>query len=84
MKHVGTGQKKEVVNTLVFRLIPRSRSSALFKQEASLEPAPTCIEVPHYISGPKVSTHPTGRKIERFCGVAEGPEVLFTLARPAE
>ena len=25
-----------------------------------------------------------GRKIERFCGVAEGPEVLFTLARPAE
>ena len=27
-----------------------------------------------YISGPKVSTHPTGRKIERFCGVAEGPK----------
>ena len=37
-----------------------------------------------YISRPKVSTHPTGQKIERSCGVAEGPEVLFTLARPAE
>ena len=37
-----------------------------------------------YISGPKVSTHPTGRKIEQSCGVAEGPEVLFTLARLAE
>ena len=37
-----------------------------------------------YIGGPKVSTHRTGHKIERSCGVAEGPEVLFTLARPAE
>ena len=38
----------------------------------------------YYIGGPKVSTHPTGQKIERSGRVAEGPEVLFTLARPAE
>ena len=55
-----------------------------FGRQGSAQRARAVKQVLHRISGPKVSTHPTGRKIERFCGVAEGPEVLFTLARPAE
>ena len=63
----------------VFRVLAPDATSSF-----QLEMERVVASLDLYISGPKGSTHPTGRKIERSCGVAEGPEVLFTLARPAE